>query len=538
MTRFILVVAVVFVLTDQIGDLAAAADASPKKSTQQADQEQDEEIVYIPKDLDDCFAELKKTLSKEVIEKMKSGTEKQMIRYHHGLGTWLRNNWGLRKGSRLSKWFNEKGIRNPDDMSGIILNSFWRDLNNKPIELEKQVKHYQDYWKEAKKAKEVEEQREKKAIERLHEMVMNLSYNRTQCPRIAMPQRSEAELRARFLVRFREGVFIAVRTGDSENFNTTGYFLDIGRRTLHRIHVPEITDVKSAVVCGDTAYFCGTTGKQPILVSVADKGRTVIPLPIADCVPQLGIDDKTLLAVYTKSIHGLAGNRWSDVYRGTITLPRSGPPPRKVGDRIVFRDEGRWEDEKRLWWLELRPKTRLTSLVDDIGLVGPSGPRWENCFSYCTTSNGDFWATLGGVGTKKSVIKRSAVGKYSIAAINNSVAFDGSLLGETTDYGLSISTIYAANGTVLAVGDHGHYSIDDTAVRQLLQFDNTTQDIPIHGGSNVYHWSWAPSDMLVLGEDRYLISGTFGGIYLLCTDTTGLWGFGSLDEHEGDAINF
>jgi len=34
-------------------------------------------------------------------------------------------------------------------MSGIILDSFWRQLNGKPIKLDEQIKHYQDYWKKA-----------------------------------------------------------------------------------------------------------------------------------------------------------------------------------------------------------------------------------------------------------------------------------------------------------------------------------------------------------------------------------------------------
>ena len=68
-----------------------------------------EDEIYIPKDLDDCFVQLKKLLKPEDVEKMKSGTE--------------------------------------DDMSGIILDSFWRHLNQKPIKLDEQVKYYQDYWK-------------------------------------------------------------------------------------------------------------------------------------------------------------------------------------------------------------------------------------------------------------------------------------------------------------------------------------------------------------------------------------------------------
>src|SRR5215467_3569471 len=90
--------------------------------------------VYIPADLEDTFKELSHMLHPKLIEKMKAGSEQNMAQYHLGLGMWMRNNWALWKGSRLSEWFNQKGIHHPDDMSGVILDSFWRHLNSKPIE--------------------------------------------------------------------------------------------------------------------------------------------------------------------------------------------------------------------------------------------------------------------------------------------------------------------------------------------------------------------------------------------------------------------
>jgi hypothetical protein len=123
---------------------ACAAVSQPEASSTVGKEDES----YIPKDLDDCFVQMKKLLKPEDVEKMKSGTEDDMIQYHFGLGMWIRNNWGLWGGSRLAKWFNGQGIYHPDDMSGIILDSFWRHLNQKPIRLEEQVKYYQDFWKE------------------------------------------------------------------------------------------------------------------------------------------------------------------------------------------------------------------------------------------------------------------------------------------------------------------------------------------------------------------------------------------------------
>ena len=118
--------------------------------------------VYIPTDLDDCFKELKKMLPSETVNKMKSGPEKDMIKYHFGLGTWMRNNWGLWAGSRLRDYLHKLGLRHPDDMSSVILKSFWRHLNGKPLKIDEQVKYYQEYWEKMKKKQKKRKPAQKK----------------------------------------------------------------------------------------------------------------------------------------------------------------------------------------------------------------------------------------------------------------------------------------------------------------------------------------------------------------------------------------
>ena len=104
------------------------------------------EEVYIPEDLADAHRQLKGMLSPRSLQEMRNGTEDEMARYHHGLGTSIRNNWGLWEGSRLSDYFNKLGIYHPDDMSGIILRTFWCDLNGESHRLDERIKHYQEYW--------------------------------------------------------------------------------------------------------------------------------------------------------------------------------------------------------------------------------------------------------------------------------------------------------------------------------------------------------------------------------------------------------
>ncbi len=68
-------------------------------------------------------------------------------RFHFQLGMSLRNDWSLwEKDMPLVKWFNERGITHADDMSAIILTSIWRRVRGVDLDLEGQIKSYQDYW--------------------------------------------------------------------------------------------------------------------------------------------------------------------------------------------------------------------------------------------------------------------------------------------------------------------------------------------------------------------------------------------------------
>ena len=108
----------------------------------------------IPKNLDECFESLDIFFGNKnynIFNEWKNLPEEKAIgQVHFGFGRKLRNSWGLWTNSELALFFNSLGIFCADDMSGIILTSYHRKINNKPIDLEKQIKFYQDYWKTVK----------------------------------------------------------------------------------------------------------------------------------------------------------------------------------------------------------------------------------------------------------------------------------------------------------------------------------------------------------------------------------------------------
>ncbi|MFH0895603.1 MAG: DUF6794 domain-containing protein [Bacteroidota bacterium] len=93
--------------------------------------------IYIPKDLEDCFRQIDGFWPDSVKKEVKKMSELEFAaNCHMGFGMWMRNNWQLWGGSRLSKYFHDAGVHHPDDMSGIILKNYHRHLTGKKIDME------------------------------------------------------------------------------------------------------------------------------------------------------------------------------------------------------------------------------------------------------------------------------------------------------------------------------------------------------------------------------------------------------------------
>jgi hypothetical protein len=513
----------------------ASAQEGRKEDQQQKQQK-------IPTTLAEAHAELERILSPKELAKIDAmPSENGMIEYHFGLGMGIRNGWGLWRGGPLAKHMQELGFMHPDDMSGVILNTFWCKRHGQDFRLKERAAKYKEYWDAALEAQKEEKNRVEKAKAALRNMMMGLQFEPRDVPTVQMPDHTYWRLRARFLSPFRGGVFLAVysRTRAQDNaFVTPGYYFAPTDRQIHKIRVGEVNDVHSAVIAGQRAWFAGTTDGKAVLVGVSGQDRITLALPEDGEPPQLGMDGQSLLTVYPKTIYRLTDRTWTLVHSGNVLLPRSGPPPHLHGNMIFFRDEGRNENQKRLWWLTLGEQPGLTALDRDTGLVGPEGPRWENSFSCHVAKNGDLWACVGEGYARKSLLRRSRGGSYSIALMNNSVRFTENLFGSPeTDQGLSVSAVTTlADDTLLLVGETGLYRLKGNELVQDLAFTNTREQTSREKGIYVSRWNWDASNILVLDDKSYFISATFGGVYLLSKGNDGQWSFLCLDEKLGDPV--
>lgn len=86
-------------------------------------------MIKIPSNLTEALDELNSQLSDEDKEKIQNLGEDEFVTLSHMfMGQKLRNLWLYPEGSPLLKYFRDEGLFMEDDMSDIILRSFYRYL--------------------------------------------------------------------------------------------------------------------------------------------------------------------------------------------------------------------------------------------------------------------------------------------------------------------------------------------------------------------------------------------------------------------------
>lgn len=97
----------------------------------------------IPRNLESCFSILDKTLTENELYVVKTFPEDSIyFNKEFRLGADFFHAWKLYDGSRLTKYFNKKGLNGSHEIYDCILVSYHRYLNKIPIDLDGQIEKY------------------------------------------------------------------------------------------------------------------------------------------------------------------------------------------------------------------------------------------------------------------------------------------------------------------------------------------------------------------------------------------------------------
>lgn len=495
---------------------------------------------YIPKDLEECFKQLDAELPPKTVKEISSCREDDMFNYHFGLGTWLRNYWGLWAGSDLAKYFNKMDIHHPDDMSGIILRSYWSHKHSKPLELDKQISRYQNYWASMKAAREKENTRVAESKELIRDRMMNLKVAAADCPTVDLEQRSFRGIDVRYAAPFEGKIFIVGKTIPQivslipfGRFSSNCYLIDLNTKEIKSIWLKSLPDLEGGIVWRNKLYLLGKRGEDAIVAEVGNGKVTEIKLPKSESWNILGYGADKLLLVQPHIVYELTEDRtWSKLFASEVSMPKCARPPVLGNERLYFRDEGEHGDNKSLSWIKPKNPKFLVAFAKDTRLVGSSGPRWENVYSFQPVAGDCLWLTAGS--SSPSVLKWTKDAGYRIAIMNTKLEFDGKLIGNsylsdppTTSFSVTCVNPISAEH-VLCAGPSGMFKIDQQTITPVVRFKNTTQSVKESFGD--LHWNWRPNYLIRLGDQKYFISGHWGGCYLLEKGGDSQWKLNALDD--------
>ncbi len=98
---------------------------------------------YIPKDLQDALLELDKRMEDDARASFKQFSEEEAAsKAYFSMGRWMMIKWGMEDGSRLTNYFKQNQIGFLEDMVRILMITYHRKVNQKPLDTETLFEYY------------------------------------------------------------------------------------------------------------------------------------------------------------------------------------------------------------------------------------------------------------------------------------------------------------------------------------------------------------------------------------------------------------
>lgn len=105
-----------------------------------------ENVTKVPETLAECFVSLTQLLNDGEQDRIMMSKEEDLCKYHHGLGRFIRNEWGLWTAGPLKEHFKNLGFIHPDDISSTIIEAYRAHLRKEVFDITTKIKSYKEYW--------------------------------------------------------------------------------------------------------------------------------------------------------------------------------------------------------------------------------------------------------------------------------------------------------------------------------------------------------------------------------------------------------
>ncbi len=491
--------------------------------------------IFIPKNLEEAHLELDRGLSNHAKELLRKGqselTEDENNSYsfslgHFGLGLWMRNNWELWKGGELSKYFNELGIHHPDDMTGIILRSYIAKLRGEEYSIEKDIEHYQAYWKKVEEKEKYEAEMDSIRSQRRKEAMLNWKWKSNTAP--------VANLNPHFnipdvwgLQPYDNGFIVTVRDY-REKYNPVWhdgiYFLAAPRVDLKPIKLTSCSEIYDVVVYEGVAnWLCKEKKEGWSIISTSPvrktKKRKLSNVPENDWL-RLGKGKEGLLVISADTIYRESSGNLKEIYNALSStrqyhmfdfdeykrstpdsfFPQRSRTPLEYDRAIYFHVEDK-NKATDLYRLALDEK-HLES-VREIFVYDYIGNYSYYCSDVALGTNGGLWIASSGF---TSLVKIAKDNNIEIASILGKVThLDKSSIDKISSTGdegptLPIGSIHIVEDTIYLAGLEGIVKVENGEITPLVNYDK---------------YQITPKRLGIFPDGSFVIGNSDAGLYIL-----------------------
>jgi hypothetical protein len=266
-----------------------------------------------PRNLEECHRYLDTALDAEGIAAIKELLHDDLILEHMGLGLYLRNEWlhGQRN-KPLLNYFYRLGINHPDEMSGLILDSYWHYLNKLPYDVKNEVNKIISYYKEGQAI-------EDSAFQALVSHNKPCRYLDTQAPVAAVPDLPGDVLYMSDHLSHKSGYIIrtiASRESINEPFCDLP-FIDTVTLKPSLIRIKGIDTIHSVISRNDTLFISGVWNNACRIMLWASGKHRVLGTDIRNGSKldsngwvKLGFYNNELIALQKNGVFVFRQNSW------------------------------------------------------------------------------------------------------------------------------------------------------------------------------------------------------------------------------------
>jgi hypothetical protein len=491
----------------------------------------------MPKDLKECNEYFNSNLKQDEIEHIRFLTLDQLSELHFTLGLFIRNNWihGNRN-PELINYFQTKDLYHPDDISSVIIKSYWHYLNNKEFNLNTEIEFYQEYWEKAIELEKKDIENRTNAETKFNSAFKDIIYNNIEVPKFVIPNRkTDNGVFSNEFIRFQNGYIINSLTTSPEGGGEIGisykyYYIDLETNNLKELLFNDFDTVESLTTIDSILFVTGKSNNKIRIIKYVDGNKTNINTTIKNSEinefsneswTKLGVFENKLFAFQKNGLYYFNDTNWQikkkfDLTDLDLIIPTENF--KLCNNQVYFLQEVLQSRDCELYILDLN-----TNLLEEFWDKNEIINDYKKEINNYTFYNDTLYVSAQQM--DENILLSYYNNDLTLYILDNRLK-----LYKSGSYLIKPGTIIENSERKIIIARNGMYELTNSIINPLAYFENTEQKF-IHDGYN-FQFNFEPRSCVFISKNKYLIGGMFDGLYLVDLDSKAITCLDDKDQIE------